>query len=103
MVDGLVRLMHSGSDVSLVNLGSDVVYKMADVAKMIIEMVKSNSKIVYKDGLLFYTKKGTPDLRRAKEQLDWVPLVRLQEGLRKTIDYAIASKEMVGLGRIWSS
>ena len=68
--------------------------KMLDVAKRIIEMTNSVSKVVFEDPLLFLTKKGVPDLSRAKESLGWIPLVRLQDGLRKTIDYTIASKEM---------
>ena len=94
MIDGLIRLMRSGPDVTLVNIGSDERYKMLDVAKRIIEMTNSVSKVVFEDPLLFLTKKGVPDLSRAKESLGWIPLVRLQDGLRKTIDYTIASKEM---------
>jgi UDP-glucuronate decarboxylase len=95
MVDGLVRLMHTGPDVSLVNLGSDQIYKMEDVAKMIIQMTGSKSQIRFEDELLFLTKKGSPDLRVAKEHLAWLPLVRLEDGLRHAIDYTIARKEMM--------
>ncbi len=97
MVDGLVRLMTTGPEVHLVNLGSDQVLTMKDVAEKIIAMSNSSSKIVFEDPLVFLTSKGTPDLRVAKEQLGWLPLVRLEDGLRKTVDYAIANKEMVQL------
>ena len=97
MVDGLVRLMQTGPDIPLVNFGSDQIYKMIDVAQMIIDMTGSTSKIEIAEPLIFLTKKGAPDLRRAKEHLSWLPLVRLEDGLKRTIDYTIASKEIMGL------
>ncbi|PLX28753.1 NAD-dependent dehydratase [Candidatus Parcubacteria bacterium] len=97
MVDGIVRLMGTDPDVHLVNLGLDEPYKMSHVAEKIIEMTQSSSRIVYEDPLVFLTKKGLPDLRRAKENLGWIPLVRLEEGLQRTIDYTLANKEMLSL------
>jgi nucleoside-diphosphate-sugar epimerase len=95
LVDGLVRLMKTGPEVSLVNLGHDKIYQVAEVAKTIIAMTESKSQIKFEAPLLFLTPKGAPDLTRAKEQLGWIPLIRLEDGLRKTIDYAIANKEML--------
>lgn len=95
MVDGLVRLMHTGPDVMIANIGSDQMLKMVDVAKMVIDMTGSESKITFAEPLLFYTKKGIPDLRRSKEFLGWIPIVQLAEGLRKTIDFTIANKEVL--------
>ena len=95
MVDGLIRLMQSGVDTWIVNIGSDEIYRMEDVAQMIISMVDSSSQIQFEDPLVFLTKKGKPDLTRAKEELQWLPLVRLQDGLKKTIDYTLANKEAI--------
>ena len=97
MVDGLMRLMRSGPDVRIVNIGSEQQLKMVDVAQQIIAMTKSSSQIAFEEPLVFLTKKGLPDLRRAKDNLGWIPLVRLEDGLRKTIDYTIARKESTGL------
>jgi len=95
MVDGLVRLMSTDMDVKLVNLGFDEAYKMGDIAKKIIEMTNSSSKIKYEDPLVFLTKKGIPDLREAKEKLAWIPLINIETGIRKTIDYTLANKELL--------
>jgi len=97
MIDGLVRLMQSEPEVTVVNLGSEEVLRMADIAQKIITMTGtgSSSKIAYKDPLVFLTKKGIPNLFLAKEKLGWMPLVRLEDGLRRTIDYTIANKEML--------
>ena len=97
MVDGLVRLMHVGPEVFLVNLGHDHVHKMIDVANKIIEMTNSPSQVVFEKPLAFLTIKGIPDLTRAKESLDWIPLIRLEEGLKKTVNYTIANKEMLAM------
>lgn len=97
MIDGLVRLMAAGPDLAIVNLGNDVPHTVTAVAEMVIQMTQSSSQIVYKDPLVFLTKKGIPDISAAKESLGWLPLIRLEDGLRKTIDFAIANKEMMTL------
>lgn len=100
VIDGIVRLMHADPEISVVNLGHDQIYKMTDVAQMIIDMTNSTSKIIFDEPLIFLTKKGTPDLRRAKEYLGWIPIVSLEQGLRKTIDYTIAHREMLGMNQV---
>ncbi|MFH1292231.1 MAG: NAD-dependent epimerase/dehydratase family protein [bacterium] len=93
MVDGLVRLMASEPEVKVVNLGDDHIVSLVDVANSIIKMTNSSSKINFEDPLVFLTRKGAPDLTYVKETLGWMPLVRLEDGLTKTIDYTIANKE----------
>jgi len=99
ITDGFIKLMKTGPEMSIVNLGSDQIVKIAQVADMIIQMTNSNSKVVYDDPLIFLSKKGVPNLTRAKEMLGWIPLVRLQDGIRNTINYTIANKEMVSLNQ----
>ncbi|PIT87507.1 MAG: NAD-dependent dehydratase [Candidatus Magasanikbacteria bacterium CG10_big_fil_rev_8_21_14_0_10_40_10] len=93
LVDGLARLMSADPDVLIVNLGHDNIYKLIEIAQMIIKMIGSTSKIVFEDPLVFLTRKGAPDLTYAKQALGWMPLVRLEDGLAKTINYTIANKE----------
>lgn len=92
-VDGLVRLMATDPTVRVVNLGGETVIKYADVAQSIVTMTNSSSQLKYEKPLLFLTRKGLPDLAYAKDVLGWLPLVRLEDGLRKTIDYVISHKE----------
>lgn len=92
-VDGLVRLMKAPAELRIVNIGSEEPIKMIEVAEKIISMTRSSSRIVYEDQLVFLTRKGMPNLRRAKEELGWLPLVRLEDGLQRTIDYTVANKE----------
>jgi UDP-glucuronate decarboxylase len=99
IVDGLVRLMATAPDVQFVNLGDDKIIKVVDVAKSVIGATNSSSEIVFEKPLLFLTRKGAPDLAYAKDALGWMPLVRLQDGLEKTIDYTIANKEALLFNR----
>ncbi|MSU75504.1 MAG: NAD-dependent epimerase/dehydratase family protein [Candidatus Magasanikbacteria bacterium] len=93
MVDALVRCMSTGPEVKVVNIGGDQVHKYTDVAEKIIAMTNSASQLRFDKPITFLTKKGAPDLTFAKEALGWFPLVRLEDGLRKTIDYVISHKE----------
>jgi UDP-glucuronate decarboxylase len=95
MVDGLQRLMKASANVSIVNLGTDHMVTMQSIAEQIIAMTHSTVTIRHEDPLVFLTKKGVPDLRRAKDALGWLPLIRLEDGLRRTIDYTIANKERI--------
>jgi len=95
IVDGLIRLMAAPADIGPVNLGSDQNLKLVDVAYKIIEMTGSSSKIVFEPPLLFMTPLALPDIRKAKELLGWLPLTRLEDGLRKTIEYTEAHKPLL--------
>ena len=93
MVSGLIKLMSSDPDAKVANLGDDKIVAFADVAEMIIKMTNSSSKVAFEKPLLFLTKKGAADLTYAKNSLGWMPLVRLEDGLEKTIEYVVANKE----------
>lgn len=93
LITGLVSLMASDTDTKIVNFGGDRVIKFADVARMIIEKTESSSQIIFDKPMEFLTKKAAPDLTYASETLGWMPLVRLEDGLDKTIEYVVANKE----------
>lgn len=97
VVDALIRAMAAPKDLDVVNIGSDEDVKLSVVAKKVIEMTGSSSQVIFEPPLLFMTPLGIPDLRRAKDQLGWLPLIRLEEGLKRSIDYAQAHKSLLGL------
>ncbi|MCC7357370.1 NAD-dependent epimerase/dehydratase family protein [Candidatus Uhrbacteria bacterium] len=97
VVDGMTKLMNtSSSDIGPVNFGSDLDIPLIEVAQRIIEMTGSTSRIAFEPSLLFMSQLGLPDITKAKDKLGWLPLVRLDEGLKKTIDYTIAHKSLLG-------
>jgi len=95
VVDGLIKIMNAQSNPGPVNLGSDIDIPIVDVANRIMEMTGSTSTIMFKEPLLFITQLGLPNLSKAKEKLGWIPLVTLDDGLKRTIDYTIANKSLL--------
>ncbi|MHB8831225.1 MAG: NAD-dependent epimerase/dehydratase family protein [Patescibacteria group bacterium] len=95
IVDGLVKLMGWEGEIGPVNLGSDLDLPILDIVQNILEMTGSTSRIVFQPTLMFVTPLGLPDLTKAKEKLGWMPLVRLDEGLKRIIDYTMAHKNLL--------
>lgn len=90
-VDGLVRLMKAPTEQWLINIGSDVDNDIAEVAQMILDIVGTKANIRHDAPLTFLSELALPRIGRAKE-LGWLPLVRLEDGLKQTIDYVKANK-----------
>jgi UDP-glucuronate decarboxylase len=95
IVDGLVRLMHTPVDVTLVNLGSDEELRLVAVAQKILEQTGSPSRIRFEAPYAHYVEAGLPNTTRAREILGWIPLVRLDDGLRRMIDFAKSHRQLV--------
>ncbi len=98
VVDGLMRFMRAEPGIGPVNIGSDVEILMKDIAAKIIALSESTSEIVYEKAPPFLTSIGLPDLSKARTQLSWIPLVRLDDGLAKTIEYVRANKILLTNG-----
>jgi UDP-glucuronate decarboxylase len=79
--------MMASKEAGPINLGYSEQHKLVDVAKKIIALTKSQSEIVFKPPLIFMTPLGLPDITLAKEKLNWFPLVNLDTGLAKTVEY----------------
>ena len=95
IIDGFVKTMAAPAGLGAVNLGSDEEFKLVDVAKKIIELTGSTSQIRYEAPLLFMTPMGIPDLTKVKERLGWLPLVRLEDGLSRAVEYTRANKALI--------
>ncbi|MBI2476617.1 NAD-dependent epimerase/dehydratase family protein, partial [Candidatus Uhrbacteria bacterium] len=92
IVDGLMKLMALPENPGPVNLGSDIDVRMVDVAHMIAHLTESSSEVVFEPPLPFLTELGLPRIQKAREVLGWLPLVRLEDGLRRTIDDVRANR-----------
>ena len=57
------------------------------MAKILIKLTKSKSKIVYKNLPDDDPIKRKPDLSLAKQKLNWAPKVTKEEGFNILIDY----------------
>jgi len=88
MISGLIRLMNTPEDFTgPVNLGNPIELSILEVAKKIIAMTGSKSRISFKPLPADDPKQRQPLIDLAKEKLGWTPEVVLEEGLKKTIAY----------------
>lgn len=95
IVDGLIRHMGSPKDTTVVNLGSDQLVLLSIMAETIIRLTDSVSKIRFVPTAQPPQEPPLPDLSRARNVLHWIPLVRMEDGLRQMIDYAQSQRQLV--------
>ncbi|PYR80026.1 MAG: NAD-dependent dehydratase [Acidobacteria bacterium] len=86
LVEGVIRLMESKVN-DPVNIGNPHEMTIEEIARTIIRMSGSKSKLVYRPLPVDDPKVRQPDITRARTLLSWEPKVGLEEGLTKTLDY----------------
>lgn len=86
LIDGITKMMNSNI-MGPINLGNPNEFTMLGLAKMIIELTGSKSKIVFWELPEDDPRQRQPDITKAKELLNWEPKVELQAGLIQTIGY----------------
>jgi len=88
MVDGFIKLMGTSDEfVRPVNLGNPGEFTILELADKVLELTGSKSKIVYNPLPEDDPVKRQPDISLAKRELGWEPRIKLEEGLRRTIEY----------------
>ena len=86
LVNGLIKMMN-GNSVGPINLGNPIELSMKDLAAMVIKLTNSSSNIIYNELPEDDPKRRRPDINLAKSILDWSPIIDLETGLQKTINY----------------
>lgn len=88
MVDGLIRLMETGDEVTgPVNLGNPQETTVLALANMVRQLVGRDVSIHFKELPTDDPRRRRPDISRARELLDWSPTTDFMSGLHATIDY----------------
>ncbi len=88
LVDGLMRLMNTGDDVTgPINLGNPVEFTMKQLAELVLELTGGKSTMVHRPLPSDDPRQRQPDITLAKQVLDWTPTAPLKVGLMKTIEY----------------
>lgn len=95
-VDAIIKFMNTDM-IGPINIGSDVVVNITDLALQIIDMIGSKSEINYVDEVLFMKPLTIPDISKARNELGWLPVISLNKGLEKTIYELRASKGLKGV------
>ena len=86
LVDGLLRLMEADTN-EPVNIGNPHEVTIEELARTVIRLVGSTSRIVYRPLPVDDPRQRRPDITRARTLLKWEPTVDLEEGLLKTIGH----------------
>jgi UDP-glucuronate decarboxylase len=87
-VDAFVRMMNSEADfLGPINIGNPSEITISELAKTIINLTDSKSKMIFKLLPSDDPKKRQPDISLANNKLKWSPEIMLEEGLTKTILY----------------
>jgi len=86
LVDGVIRLMLSDAN-DPINIGNPQELTIEQIARTILRLTGSSSRIVYRDLPVDDPKVRKPDITRATTILAWAPKVSLEDGLGKTIEY----------------
>ena len=88
LIKGLISMMETNKSITgPINLGNPNEFSMNQLAREVIKITNSKSKIEYKELPQDDPRKRQPDITLAKSKLNWEPTIELEEGLKKTIDY----------------
>ena len=87
LIDGILKFYRQNKYIGPVNIGNNKENSMNYLAKRIISITKSKSRIVYKKIPQDDPLKRKPNLKKIKLFTNWSPKVKLDLGLRKTMKY----------------
>src|SRR6185369_16620727 len=86
LVDGLYRLMMSDERYP-VNLGNPLEMTVLEFAGYIRDLTGASSEIIFQPLPQDDPKQRKPDITKAQTILGWEPVVPLEDGLRRTVEY----------------
>jgi UDP-glucuronate decarboxylase len=88
LIEGMIRLMATDDKIiGPVNVGNPNEFTIKELAERVVALTNSSSGFTHKNLPSDDPKQRQPDISFAKKVLDWSPVVELEEGLTKTIDY----------------
>ena len=88
LIEGLTSLMDTPDSVTgPINMGNPGEFTILDLANLVIKHTNSSSKIVYQPLPSDDPLQRKPDISLANEILSWQPVIALEDGLIKTINY----------------
>ena len=89
LIEGTIRMMNSADDfLGPVNIGNPNEFTMIELAKSVLELTASKSKLIHLPMPQDDPRQRKPNISLAKEKLNnWQPTIELKQGLLKTIEY----------------
>ncbi|MBN1502661.1 SDR family oxidoreductase [Candidatus Woesearchaeota archaeon] len=86
LVEGLIKMMNS-KEIGPKNLGNPNETTVIELAKLIRGLTKSKSGFLFRPLPLDDPTRRQPDISKARALLGWEPKVKLEDGLKKTIQW----------------
>jgi len=97
LIEGFVRLMKTPDSVTgPINLGNPTEFTIAELARLIIQLTNSKSKLIFQPLPSDDPKQRRPDTTVAESTLGWQAKTPLAEGLKQTIAYFAATVDTRG-------
>jgi dTDP-glucose 4,6-dehydratase len=86
LIDGIFKLSQ-GDFHEPVNIGNPLELTIKEFGERIVRLVGSKSTLIYQPLPVDDPKQRRPDITRAWQRLGWKPVVELEDGLKRTIEY----------------
>lgn len=95
LISGMTSMMNQNGVIGPVNIGNPDEFTILELAQKVIEMTNSKSQIIFCDLPKDDPKQRKPVIEVAKEKLGWEPKIKLEQGLRETINYFLGTHGQV--------
>lgn len=93
LIEGIVRVMRSRLN-QPINLGNPKEFTILELARLVMCITGAKTKIIFRLLPADDPRQRKPDIRRAKSILKWEPKIRLEEGLKMTIEWFKVAPEL---------
>ena len=88
LISGLIKMMDAPDNcIGPINLGNPNEFSILELALRVLKLTGSNSRLIYHGLPVDDPKRRRPNISLAFKNLDWEPMVTLQDGLTKTIEW----------------
>lgn len=85
MVGGLLALANYSGPERVFNLGNPAETTMRELAELVVHITGSKSDMTFCDLPEDDPKRRKPDITRAKEHLNWEPIINLEDGIKEML------------------
>lgn len=86
LVDGLVKTMDHDMDFRVINIGSDQEVRLGALVELVSRMTGTSARFRFRPQGE-HVRVSLPNIHKARQLLHWLPLMRLEDGLKGMIDY----------------
>jgi len=88
LIEGMIRMMNSREEFTgPVNIGNPNEFTIKELAEKVIQLTNSKSSLIYLPLPSDDPLQRQPNIELARKELEWVPGIQLEEGLKNTIKY----------------